>query len=71
MPVPDLVEDWVCERCGEDEKPLHYLAASTPECYGRWYCPECHKICRGYREPKTPPAKRRENLWNRRKKNEH
>ena len=70
MPVPDQVEDWVCERCGEDKKPLFYLAASTPECYGRWYCPECHKICKGYCEKPTP-AQLRENRWKSRKKNEH
>ena len=69
MPVPDLVEDWVCERCGEDQKPLHYLAASTPGCYGRWYCSECHKICRGYREPKKPPTPQEK--WDRRKSNIH
>ena len=69
MPVPDTVEEWICERCGADLL-LYYLEASTPGCYGRWYCAECHKICKSYREKPTP-VQLRDRRWKNRKKNEH
>ena len=65
MPVPDTVEEWICERCGADLL-LYYLEASTPGCYGRWYCAECYKICRSYRD-----SDERDRKWKKRKKNEH
>ena len=64
-----MPKEWVCERCGEDQQPLHYHPASTPDCYGRWYCFKCLKIVEGYREPKKPHALQEK--WDARKTNEH
>ena len=63
---------WVCERCGEDKKPLDYHPASTPGCYGGWYCFACLKIVEWYRE--AAPLTMEEKIakkWANRKSNEH
>ena len=55
--------------CGDDKKPLHYHPGSTPDCYGRWYCLVCLRICQGYGEPKKPPTPQEK--WDARKSNLH